>query len=54
MDNFLGDAGAHVKSALSFIEEQLPGVYVKSLQIGETIAEVLVKYNASLAIYIYK
>lgn len=35
----MGDCGVHVKYALRFIEKELPGVYIKSIQIGPSIAE---------------
>ncbi|CAL8134892.1 unnamed protein product [Orchesella dallaii] len=35
----MGDAGVHVKHSLRFIEDQLPGVYVKSIQMGSSIAD---------------
>lgn len=45
---FSGDAGVHVKHSLNFIEEQLPGVYIKSVQIGSSITEVILIMSYSL------
>jgi palmitoyl-protein thioesterase len=33
----IGDSAWNVKRALSFIENELPGVYINSIQIGENI-----------------